>query len=124
MSTTLAAVNEALQKGGLTPRGAFHPEPEDGVPELSDGQQAMTLVLAGNAGPTMWTDEISFPVMSFSVSRPPDFRPTVIHWLGAFFPMPNSPWTMWWRGPRDPWVTFSWRCTGHTCRSSGVSGES
>jgi hypothetical protein len=54
VSTTLAAVNEALQKAGLTPRGAFHPKPEDGVPELFNGQQAMTLVLAGNAGPAMW----------------------------------------------------------------------
>jgi len=31
MPTTLAEVNEALQKAYLTPRGAFHREPEDGL---------------------------------------------------------------------------------------------
>ncbi len=54
MPTSLADVNEALQKAGLTPRGAFHPKPEDGVPELASGRPVMTLILAGNAGPTMW----------------------------------------------------------------------
>jgi len=63
VSRNLAKINDALQKAGLTPRGAFHPEPEDGVPEFSDGLQAKTLVLAGNAGPTMWT--------AFSSSRDP-----------------------------------------------------
>ncbi len=54
MSLTLANVNEALQRAGLTPRGAFHPLPEDGVPEVGPAQPAMTIVLAGNAGPAMW----------------------------------------------------------------------
>ncbi len=54
MPTTLADINEALQKAGLTPRGAFHLGPQDGVPELASGRPAMTLVLAGNAGPDMW----------------------------------------------------------------------
>ncbi|MDH3236041.1 MAG: hypothetical protein OEQ29_21165, partial [Alphaproteobacteria bacterium] len=40
---------------GLTPRGAFHPEPEDDVPTLPDGTPAGTLVLAGNIGPAMWS---------------------------------------------------------------------
>lgn len=63
MPRTPAEINEALQKAGLTPRGAFHPEPADGVPELSGGRQAGTLVLAGNAGPAMWA--------AFSSSRDP-----------------------------------------------------
>ncbi len=54
MPTTLADINEALQRAGLTPRGAFNPEPEDGVPELAVDRPALTLVLAGNAGPAMW----------------------------------------------------------------------
>ena len=53
MPVTLADVNGALRKAGLTPRGAFHPGAEDGVPELASGQPAATLVLAGNAGPAM-----------------------------------------------------------------------
>lgn len=64
MPTTLADVNEALQKAGLTPRGAFHPEPEDSVPEISSGLPVMTLVLAGNAGPNMWA--------AFSAERDPE----------------------------------------------------
>lgn len=45
----LASVAAHLSRHGLIPRGAFHPEPEDGVPD-SPG----TLVLVGNAGPAMW----------------------------------------------------------------------
>ena len=54
MSTTLTEINKALQAAGLTSRGAFHPEPEDGVPALAEGQPTKTLVMAGNAGPAMW----------------------------------------------------------------------
>jgi len=53
-SPALIDVETALQDAGLTPRGAFHPEPTDGVPALPDGRPAGTLVLAGNVGPTMW----------------------------------------------------------------------
>ena len=51
---TLDAVLAALAGVGLTPRGAFHPAPGDGVPALADGRPARTLVLAGNAGPGLW----------------------------------------------------------------------
>jgi hypothetical protein len=52
--TTLNDVEAALEDAGLTPRGAFHPEADDGVPDLPDGRAAGTLVLAGNVGPAMW----------------------------------------------------------------------
>ncbi len=55
MPVTVTDINAALQKVGLTPRGAFNPGPDDGVPELGPGRPALTLVLAGNAGPDMWT---------------------------------------------------------------------
>ncbi|MBT6093944.1 MAG: 4Fe-4S dicluster domain-containing protein [Rhodospirillaceae bacterium] len=64
MAITLADINQALHDVGLTPRGAFHPGAEDNVPDLSDGQPAGTLVLAGNAGPAVWT--------AFSAARDPD----------------------------------------------------
>jgi len=64
MAITLAAINRALLDVGLTPRGAFHPDAEDNVPNLADGQPARTLVLAGNAGPAVWT--------AFSAARDPD----------------------------------------------------
>ncbi|MBT5300542.1 MAG: 4Fe-4S dicluster domain-containing protein [Rhodospirillaceae bacterium] len=50
----LATLNDAFRKVGLTPRGAFHPEPDDGVPDVKPGHPTATLVLAGNAGPDMW----------------------------------------------------------------------
>jgi hypothetical protein len=51
---TLSNIEAALTEAGLTPRGAFHPDPADGVPDLPDGRPAGTLVLAGNVGPAMW----------------------------------------------------------------------
>ena len=40
----------ALAESGLIARGAFYPEPADGAPA-----GAGTVLLAGNAGPAMWT---------------------------------------------------------------------
>ena len=45
---------DAIGATGLTPRGAFHPEPEDQVPEMLPGVPCATLVLVGNVGPEMW----------------------------------------------------------------------
>ena len=59
----LETVNDAVRNIGLTPRGAFHPGPKDGVPDLMDGRSAETVVLAGNAGPEMW--------QAFSAARDP-----------------------------------------------------
>ena len=101
MRTTLADVNGALKKAGLTPRGAFHPEPEDGVPELATAKPAMTLVLAGNAGPAMWT--------AFSAARDPaadllddwsrDVLEPLAHSFGALalfpFQKPHLPFQRW-----------------------------
>ncbi|MEE8532159.1 MAG: ferredoxin, partial [Alphaproteobacteria bacterium] len=54
MAPDLARIEAALAAAGLTPRGAFHPEADDGVPTLAGGAAAATVVLAGNAGPGMW----------------------------------------------------------------------
>ena len=50
----IAGIEAALAEVGLTPRGAFHPNVDDGVPDLPDGRPAGTLILAGNIGPSMW----------------------------------------------------------------------
>ncbi len=60
----LQRINAALRQAGLTPRGAFHPVPGDGVPDIAPEQPAKTLILAGNAGPDMW--------QAFSASRNTD----------------------------------------------------
>jgi len=52
--TSLRAIVGALEARGFAARGAFHPEPSDGVPPSRDGRLVRTLVLAGNAGPAMW----------------------------------------------------------------------
>jgi len=49
-----AAIEAVVRAAGLTPRGAFHPLAEDGVPALGDGRPVGTLVLVGNAGGAMW----------------------------------------------------------------------
>ena len=49
----LSDIEQALRRVGLTPRGAFHPRPEDKVPGISPWRAAATVVLAGNAGPDM-----------------------------------------------------------------------
>jgi hypothetical protein len=50
----VAAIGEALAALGLALRGGFHPEPQDGVPALSDGRPAATLLLAGTIGSRWW----------------------------------------------------------------------
>lgn len=50
----MAEVEALIVEAGLTPRGAFHPVPADGVPAADDEAAVGTLVLAGNAGPAMW----------------------------------------------------------------------
>lgn len=47
-------IETAIRAAGLTPRGAFHPRAEDGVPALASGADAATLVLLGNAGSVPW----------------------------------------------------------------------
>lgn len=42
-------LNTALGPSGLMTRGAFHPDPDDGVPAGTG-----TLVMIGNVGPAMW----------------------------------------------------------------------
>jgi hypothetical protein len=45
---------DAIRETGLRPRGGFHPDPEDEVPDVLPEIPCSTLVLVGNAGPKMW----------------------------------------------------------------------
>jgi hypothetical protein len=51
---SLAQIGTALGDAGLVILGAFHPGPEDHVPNLSDARRAATIILAGTAGGSMW----------------------------------------------------------------------
>jgi len=53
-SPALDRIQAAIRSAGLTPRGGFHPGPEDGVPDLAPGRPAATVVMVGNVGPDMW----------------------------------------------------------------------
>lgn len=53
-SMDLNEIERSLQDAGLTPRGAFHPGSDDGVPQLAANAPVSTVVLTGNAGPRMW----------------------------------------------------------------------
>ena len=43
-----------IEKAGFVARGGFHPGPADLVPDVADDSPAQTLILVGNAGPSMW----------------------------------------------------------------------
>ncbi len=50
----LGEIERSLQEAGFSPRGAFHPVADDGVPATAADVAAGTVVLAGNAGARMW----------------------------------------------------------------------
>ena len=50
----LDEIERSLRAAGLTPRGAFRPAADDGVPPVAAAAAVRTVVLAGNAGPQMW----------------------------------------------------------------------
>lgn len=47
-------IEQRIHDAGLTPRGAFHPDVDDAVPDTVNDGPTGTLVLVGNAGPDMW----------------------------------------------------------------------
>jgi hypothetical protein len=51
---TYDRIADVLEGLGLRARGGFPAVAADGVPPLAGGRPAVTLVLAGNAGPAMW----------------------------------------------------------------------
>ena len=50
----LHEIENALGAIGFVSRGAFHPLPEDRVPDFAAGQNTRSVVLVGNVGPSMW----------------------------------------------------------------------
>lgn len=55
MMVTMAKINAELDRVGLISRGGFFPNDDDQVQKMATGKAAKTVVLAGNAGPAMWT---------------------------------------------------------------------
>ena len=52
-------IAKALAPAGLVLRGGFAPEPADALPVLSDGRVPGTLLLIGNAGPALYTVDVT-----------------------------------------------------------------
>jgi hypothetical protein len=65
--TSFDHVTGVLRELGLTVRGAFHPVEEDAIPSLDCGSAVRTMLIVGNAGPTMWR--------SFKADRGHDHKP-------------------------------------------------
>ncbi|MFN8829203.1 MAG: ferredoxin [Labrys sp. (in: a-proteobacteria)] len=51
---TLDRIGQRVAAAGLTPRGAFHPITDDGVPSDPDGRAGETLLLLGFVGDSGW----------------------------------------------------------------------
>ena len=66
----LETIARAAAAEGLSLRGAFHPEAADGVPDLSDGRPARTLVLLGNAGSGLWPAFTAAPEFADGKAHP------------------------------------------------------
>ncbi len=88
---------EAIRATGLTPRGGFHPEPNDGVPDISPGIPCATLVLAGNAGAEMWRRFNASPERKLPLDPLNSFSQRVVGGLAekfdakALFPFTGPP---------------------------------
>jgi hypothetical protein len=54
-TTELLQIQQLLNPLGLLLRGGFYPDQEDQVPLLGDASRVETVILAGNAGPQMWS---------------------------------------------------------------------
>ena len=52
---TMALISDELERVGMITRGGFFPDNQDQIPELAVGGFPETVVLAGNAGPAMWS---------------------------------------------------------------------
>ncbi|GBD44468.1 hypothetical protein HRbin40_01957 [bacterium HR40] len=98
-SPPLAALGRALRAAGFRVCGAFHPEPEDAVPPLAHGS-AQTLVLVGNAGPTLWRRIRTSPEATDPHPFDAYTRRVVGELAHAFGAVPVYPWD----GP--PWHPF------------------
>jgi len=55
MALSLPQIEQAAAVYGLVVRGGFRVDGGDAVPLLSDGKQANTLILFGNAGSSIWS---------------------------------------------------------------------
>lgn len=93
----ISGVEKILQSMGLIMRGGFHPHTQDQVPAMTDSSSAATVILAGNAGPQMWT---AFQHARSSSPIPPDLDTwteqgltAAAHALGAevLFPFGGPP---------------------------------
>jgi hypothetical protein len=97
--TDIEAIGRAVQPYGLALRGAFYPEPVDGVPALADSRPSATVVVLGNLGAAMWPFFSRSREFADSAPDPLDrwtrrILDGVARILGAtaFYPFGGPPW--------------------------------
>ena len=91
-------VTGVLPSQGLAVRGAFHPRPEDAVPDFSDNTKMATLVLVGWTGGQQWSAFAASPEASDAQPHPLDrwsrrlldAAATALHAV-AFYPFGGPP---------------------------------
>lgn len=93
------AVGAAARAVGLTPRGGFHVEAGDGVPEVRPGRPALSLVLLGDVGGALWDSFAAGP--EYGDGRPDPLDRWSLRVVGALaarfsaralFPFGGPPW--------------------------------
>lgn len=113
LSADLTVIHSAAEALGLDYRGAFHPDPEDGVPAFGDGARAQTVVLLGFIGGRRWPTFAASPEYGDGAPEPLDrWSRRVIEELEVrtggrgLYPSDGPPWL-----PFQRWA----------CRSDAVS---
>lgn len=69
---SLPRIEAWLAEHGLLLRGGFRPSPGDAVPALPDGRAAASLLLIGNAGPSLWAHFSRTPEYADAAANPLD----------------------------------------------------
>jgi hypothetical protein len=72
MTTGVDDLKNSIERAGFAYRGAFHPQTEDGVPPLANGQPCQTLVLVGMVGSDQWSSFRRSPEAEDSLPDPLD----------------------------------------------------
>ena len=115
----LAHLQDDLAAAGFLLLGGFRPFPADGVPDISGGAAAQSLLLIGSTGPSLWHQFVSSPEYRDSLPHPMDrytkrelSRLSGAHGCESLFPFEGPPYF--------PFQQWALRCGGFSQSPLGV----
>lgn len=115
----LAHLQDDLAAAGFLFLGGFRPLPGDGVPDISGGAAAQSLLLIGSTGPSLWHPFTSSPEYRDGAPHPMDrytkrelSRLAAAHGLDVLFPFEGPPYF--------PFQQWALRCGGFSQSPLGV----